>query len=347
MATLCHDQKNTWLPVGGTHSKTSSAKEWVEKRVKIPLLPQIIKQKSVAMIKHYLFRVVLALLIAFCTPPLGGQTVKKTGLSKKEMRKHRPVYLSLFAGGSFLIGKDLNLSSRYFQSSLSSGTPFPHFPLDISIRNWGDRVENTYQIRFTNGSLTYAGSSPRQVGTSLNLEGCYYKLKRINPISNHNLNIKAGGGLGGSINIRSFAKTGNTGRTNDYIISLFLSVKVRYTLPKRALCILKKGSYISYQLNVSPISYFSRPGYTSLFGIESVLNNQETASGHTSINKFGGFQINSEFLVVWPVNSYLRLGNFYHWSARHLNNGVSKPAQIATHTLGVALFINMRNKKIE
>lgn len=268
-------------------------------------------------------------------------TFAQSDTTKKSMRKMRPVYINTAFGFNFSNFRDLATSPLSY-----SGRPLF---VGVDYLKTDQKRETELGVSYSFGRYSATVGENSAVSTVKVISGFYSRLYEIPAWGNEKWNIKAGGLLNVTGNIRSNASFQNNAFGSEIISTVFGSAKatrdvsrtkhkdkkflfVKYKLQPR-----KKN--LSFRLNVGLMNSTYRNGYV-YSGQSSVLNQPKLYDGYQFL-MFSGFRMGTaiDYTIQLKSNNAIRFS--YVWDA-YKTGGDLDQFQMASHVLKFTLMFKTK-----
>ncbi|MBB6459684.1 hypothetical protein [Flammeovirga kamogawensis] len=246
--------------------------------------------------------IIITILALLCVPFLGFSQ-DDAPLSKKEQRKNRSVYYTFSMGYSGTKFRDLATSPLIYKG-LGLYYGFSYKRLD-------SKRETEVGSSFSSGTYKTHGIESPAVSTIQTIDVFYSQLYRINKLSNDKLNLKVGGLIDVSQNIRINPYFSNNSFGLDNVSTLFGSVKATRDLSKVVKNEMKRRS-VSLRLDVSVMNNTYRNGY--VYSGQSSIVNEPKLFDDYEFKAFSGFRMNLgiDYTMYFKNNNAIEVS--YLWT---------------------------------
>jgi hypothetical protein len=284
----------------------------------------------------YFFLLLLIPVVAFSQ---GGDD----GMSRKELRKQRPVYLGITAG----------LSSAGFRDFATSPLMYKGLPTYFSLARLrsGPERESEIGVSYSIGNYLSVVNSHAAGSTVNTLSLFYSQLYRLNFLNPDKWNVKVGGLVDATGNTRVNSSLQNNGFGIEFIPTVFGSVKVARDLSRRE-AKNKKFLFVRYQLNpremnaalrlnVGVLNSSFRNGY-AYTRHSSVLNEDEIFDDY-EFNVFSGARLSSGVDYTYKLKNKNAVQFSYLWDA-YRTGGELDRFEMVQHVFKVSLLFNTNDK---
>jgi len=326
------------------HTSVISLKELLEyvlffKELRIKLIFNLNKKTNSKKMKKFIRTIPLLLLF-----PTGvfAQN-EELSLSKKEIRKERPTYFGTTMGLNSSKYRDFATSPLFY-----NGTPL-YFGL--SRHRLDEKKETHAGFSYSTGSYNNSFNNHDAISSVKTLSIFYSQLYQLNKFSSEKLNVKIGGLLNTSSNLRINPYLQNNSAGIEVIPTLFGSIKLTKDISrkenktKKILFIkykLKKRTRnLEFNLNVGLLNSSLRNGYAYI-GQSSVLNTPK-AFDRYEFKMFSGFRMNSALDYTISLQNKNKLQFSYLWDA-YKTGGDLDQFNMISHTFKITLLFNTNNK---
>jgi hypothetical protein len=282
-----------------------------------------------------------AVLILMLAPMLSLAQTDIEPLTKKEIRKNRPSFISMSSGVSFTNFRDFATSPLIYNG------PLAHF--SISEDKGHLRRESTVGLSFATGNCSSIvnGHANRTALKSFSIH--FGELFYVQKLSSGKWVSSAGGLLVGTGNFRRNAALQNNAVGFEIIPTLFGSMRItrdvsrtkerKFLFFKKKL--KKKFRHLSCQLNLGLINSSYRNDYAYL-GQGDVIN-EPKAFDRYQFKVFSGFRMSSalDYTVFMENRNKIRIS--YLWDAYKTGGDLDK-LEMASHSIRITLLFNTNNK---
>lgn len=267
---------------------------------------------------------------------------QETTLSKKQIRKERPKYLQVGLGLNRGSLRDFATSPITYKGVL--------FNYSIGYLKMDTAREVKFTARFNSGSYKYkrlSGVDVRSRAGMYVLYLNYYRLYRLNKISNSNWHIQAGGMFDANLDFRVNDDLMNAGYGYEFFNTFFLSGKVmrrwerKETEHKKFLFIKYKRNprvaLLSYQLNLPVMHNSFRNGFAYI-GNEGL--NTSPVFKEYEYKPFGGIRFCSELAYTRQMQNGNMWRVSYLWDAYTSGQGHNR-FELSNHIAEVSLLFHL------
>ncbi len=264
-------------------------------------------------------------------------------LSRKEVKKNMPTFISISSGGSMSNLRDFATSPLVYNGIQK------HINLSRTKLNKNREFEIGVSYNFGNYSNSFNDHS--LVSEVKTLSVFYSKLYEFKKLSSDNLNIKVGGLLNITGNNRVNSSLFNNSIGQEIIPTLLGSVKIskdfnrtetktkkflffRYTLSER-----KRN--LAFRLNIGLLNNSFRNGFV-YSGQAAVLNESKRFDGY-EFKMFSGFRASSSLDYTLTLKNKNKLQLSYVWDA-YKTGGELDQLEMAHHLIRLTFMFNTNNK---
>ncbi|MBW7912429.1 MAG: hypothetical protein H3C54_01700 [Taibaiella sp.] len=267
---------------------------------------------------------------------------QETTISKKQIRKERPKYLQVGLGLNRGSLRDFATSPITYKGIL--------FNYSIGYLKMDTAREVKFTARFNNGVYRYKRKEGIDVKSRAGMYVLYlnyYRLYRLNKISNSNLHIQAGGMFDANLDFRINDDLMNAGYGYEFFNTFFLSGKVTRrwerteTVHKKFLFIKYKRNprvaMFSYQLNLPVMHNSLRNGFAYI-GNEGL--NTSPAFKEYEYKAFGGIRFSSELAYTRQMQNGNMWRISYLWDAYTSGKGHNR-FELSNHIAEVSLLFHL------
>jgi hypothetical protein len=264
-------------------------------------------------------------------------------VSRKELRKERPTYIGINVGGSSSSLRDFATSPLIYKGIQKH--------IGISRQKFNLRRESSigvsYQFGKYNNTFNEQVSSSETKTMSLH----YSQLYQINKSNTGSYNIKAGGMLNVTGNMRTNAGLQNNASGIEFIPTLFGSFKITKDISRKAdkekkflfikYKLKQKIRNLGFNLNIGLINSSFRNGYV-YSGQSAVLNTPKLLDDY-QFKLFSGFRMSSalDYSIHLRNKNIVQLS--YLWDAYKTGGDLDK-FEMAHHTIKFTFLFNTNNK---
>ena len=288
-------------------------------------------------------QVIKAFLVMFLLPTMVLAQEKGNLLSKKEIRKARPSYISLSFGMNSGNFRDFATSPLIYNGFVTTS--------GASKLRIDDVRESDYGFLFSAGTFSNSFNDHTSASTVKTLSLHYTQLYKLKALNSEKYSVKVGGMVNVTGNLRTNISLQNNAVGVEIIPTIFGSVKVTKNISrkeeksKRFLFIKYKAKprtrHISFNLNVGLMNSSYRNGYV-YSGKSSVLNNLSLFDDY-SFDMFSGFRIKTalDYTVTLANKNKIQLS--YMWDAYKTGGDFDK-LEFASHIFKLSFLFNTNNK---
>ncbi|MCT4581935.1 MAG: hypothetical protein N4A35_10990 [Flavobacteriales bacterium] len=259
----------------------------------------------------------------------------------KEERKKRPTYIGLEYGFCNSKFRDFATSPLFY-----TGTPMT---IGLGRTRFDSKRASALYLSFATGKYHVNVGSESTQSSVKSLNGQYSKLYIIPQLSNEKWNIKTGGHLFATANLRTNPSLQNNAIGIEIIGSLMASLKAERDL-SRKLSKDKKFLFIkyhlkertrklSYQLNIGVVNSSYRNGY-NYNGQSSILNTPKLFDGY-QLSTFSGLNIGSDLSYKIYLNNKNIIQLTYGWNL-YKTGGNFEQFELANHLLKLTFLFNTK-----
>lgn len=267
---------------------------------------------------------------------------QETTLSKKQIRKERPKYLQVGLGLNRGSLRDFATSPITYKGVL--------FNYSIGYQKMDTAREVKFTTRFNSGSYSYKrkeGVDVKSRASMYVLYLNYYRLYRLNKLSNSNWHIQAGGMFDANVDFRVNDDLMNAGFGYEFFNTFFLSGKVTRrwerteTVHKKFLFIKYKRNprvaLLSYQLNLPVMHNSLRNGFAYI-GNEGL--NTSPVFKEYEYKPFGGIRFCSELAYTRQMQNGNMWRISYLWDA-YTSGKDHNRFELSNHIAEVSLLFHL------
>jgi len=262
-------------------------------------------------------------------------------LTKKILRKTRPAYIKFGVGTGY----------SYFRDFATSPLNYGSLPINISMGylKLDDKREYEFGINYSRGK--YNAFIEDNVGTSLvNLIGTNYsRLYQLKKLSINDWNVKVGGMMDATIDLRSNESLGNNGGGSELFATLFASAKVTKDLTREDIKYKKiwfikyklqaRKRQLSFQFNLALVNSTYRNGY--VYNGQSYLVNDVKIFDNYQFNAFSGYRMSSSVDYTYYLKNKNALQFSYVWDAYQTGDDFDK-FEMAHHIFRFSFLFNTK-----
>lgn len=275
--------------------------------------------------------------------PLACFSQNELNLSLKDQRRNRPAYIGITAGKSYSGFRDFATSPLFYNGS----------PLYISISHLKADVKKESEFGLSLSSGKYFRGYNHQFGLSqVKTKSLYYsQLFRLNPLSSERFNVKIGGLIHTTYNVRYNGSFSNNETGRELFMNLLGSVKItkdvsrKQNKDKKFLFINyrlnQRTRDLSFNLNLGLINSTYRNGYSYTGNIVDPSGN-DPFNGY-QFKVFSGFRMSSalDYTIFLKNKNAIQLS--YLWDAYKTGGDLNK-FEMAHHTFKVTFLFNTNNR---
>lgn len=281
------------------------------------------------------------MIISLLFIPLSGFAQEDEPLTKKEKRKNRTTYRGMnylsLGVGSF---RDFATSPlTYSGISLTSGG----FKLKID-----EERETKWGLPITVGFFGTSINDHTSSSTLISFSPYYSKLYQLKSLSSENLNVKVGGMLQATMNLRTNIDLSNNGVGLEIIPTLFGSVQGTWDVSRRIdkdkkflffkFKALKRKKSLAFRLNTGLINASYRNGF-AYSGQSFLLNDPQAFDGY-EFKVFSGFRMSSSLdYTLYSRKTTNAVQISYVWDALRTGGDLDK-FEMAQHAIRFTLLFN-------
>lgn len=279
------------------------------------------------------------IILFFLVPIVSFSQNDSTAISKKDQRKIIPAYIEITAGISSSSFRDFATSPLVYNGS-------PLF-LSLSYLKADDKRESEIGLSYSTGKYTYKYYLSQVKTISLS----YSKLFMVQKLSSEKLNLKLGGLLISTYNLRHNQYFINNDIGSEIFTNLMGSVKLtkdisRNEIKSHKFLFLKYKSnprirQLSYMMNVGLVNSTYRNGYA--YTNQSKVLNDYNRFDNYQFKLFSGFRISSELNYTVFMKNKNAIQISYLWDAYKTGGELDK-FEMAHHTFKLSLLFNTNNK---
>ncbi|WP_148639416.1 hypothetical protein [Aquimarina longa] len=291
------------------------------------------------MIKKNRITVVLMVFISFSAV----SQVETSAVSKKELRKNTPAYIGVTMGLGRSIFRDFATSPLFYRGISK------YVSLSYSKTNLKRESEIGLSYSFGEHSNTFNNHSKTSIVKSVSL--FYSRLYQLNALSSQKLNVKIGGLLNATGNLRTNEALLNNGLGFEIIPTLFGSIKIEKDISRKEekskkflfikYKLKKRTRSLAFRLNLGLINSSYRNGY--VYAGQSDLLNKPRLFDDYQFNVFSGYRMNSALDYTISLKNKNALQFSYIWDAYKTGGDLDK-FEMANHTFKLTLLFNTNNK---
>ena len=280
-------------------------------------------------------------IIALLVIPLSGFSQDEEPLSNKEKRKNRTTYRGLnylsLGVGSF---RDFATSPLIYSGiSLSSGG----FKLKID-----EERETKFGMPITVGFFGTSVGDHSSSSTLISFSPYYSKLYQIKKWSSDKFNVKVGGMLQATMNLRTNVDLANNGIGLEIIPTLFGSAQGTWDVSRNVdkdkkflffkYKLLKRKKSLAFRFNTGLINASYRNGYA--YSGQSFLLNEPKAFDGYEFKAFSGFRMSSSLdYTLYSRKTTNAVQISYVWDALRTGGDLDK-FEMAQHAIRLTLLFN-------
>lgn len=286
---------------------------------------------------------VSVLILMLFLPFLGFAQGADKVLSKKEIRKSRPSYIRLSFGFNASSFRDFATSPLVY-SGTATYSEFSKLRLD-------QERETDFGLSFSTGNFSNSFNDHVSASAVKMLTGHYSQLFKFKKLSKGKYNVKVGGALNITGNLRTNPSLQNNALGLEIIPTLFGSIKVTKDISlkkeknKRFLFIRYKVKpkvrHLSFNLNVGLMNSSYRNGF--VYSGQSAVLNDTRAFDDYSFNMFSGFRINSALDYTITLANKNKIQFSYLWQAYNTGESLDE-IEVANHIFKLSFLFNTNAK---
>lgn len=264
-------------------------------------------------------------------------------LSNRDKRKERPNY----------IGITLGLGSASLRDFATSPLIYNGIPFYISLSNtkFDEKRETEYGFSTSFGNYNSNYNNHSAISKAYTFSLFYSQLYQLNKWSSEKWNVKIGGMINTTANLRVNPSFFNNSLGYEIFPTLFGSIKfardISRNKPK-----YRKFMFIKYKLkpitrnlafkfNVGLINSEYRNGF--VYKGQSVILNEPKVFDDYQFKIFSGFRISTVLDYTVALNNKNRIQFSYLWNAYKTGGDINK-FELAQHMLKFTLLFNTNNK---
>ena len=288
-------------------------------------------------------RIKITLLLLLLVPLLGVSQNEDTILSKKELRKNRPTYR-----GTSLLGLGIG-SFRDFATSplIYSGISFSSSRFQIKIdkqreTEWG----STLSVGLFGNAFNDHYSSSIVISPAI----YYSQLYELKKLSSNKLNVKVGGLVNVTSNVRINQGLLNNATGFEIIPTLFGSAKGTLDVSRKSerskkflffnYKLDKRKKSLALRLNIGLLNSSFRNGY--VYAGQSALLNEPSITDDYRLKVFSGFRMSSSLdYTLYSRKTTNAVQISYVWDAYKTGGDLDK-LEMAQHALRFTLLFNTK-----
>lgn len=262
-------------------------------------------------------------------------------LSKKQIRKNRPTYISLGVGFNRNSFRDFATSPLFYSGIIPT--------YSVGYKKNDDKREGLFDIHYTAGSQKYKIVENDTKTKFWSLTFNYHKLYQIKSWSNEKWNFKTGGAVQITNNFRINEILENNAYGYEGFLNVLFSNKISRDISRNR-TINKifwifhynrkpRKREISYQLNIGACNNYVRNGFIYL-GQSDVINNFHLLDNYKA-GIFKGYRINSSLNYTIYLKNKNAIQFSYNWDALS-TIGKFDRFDMASHRLNFSLLFNLK-----
>lgn len=285
-------------------------------------------------------RIVIILLLL--SPSLGFSQQMKEEISKKELRKNRPSFISVSVGSSSSSFRDFATSPLTYRGRTNY--------ISVSKSKVDLKRETELGLDYSFGNLG-TNFNEHNAASSLKTVALFYsRLYKLNKLSTEKINTKVGGMFHTSANLRINPSLQNNSAGVEIIPTLFASIKVSKDI-SRTKAFEKKFLFmkfkfpvrkrdIAFRLNLGVLNSSYRNGFV-YSGQSGVLNKPKLFDNY--YYSVSGFRMNTvlDYKVYMKNKNAFKLS--YMWDAYKTSSKYDS-FEMAQHTIKFTLMFNTNNR---
>ncbi len=260
-------------------------------------------------------------------------------LSRKEIRKKRPYYIGITIGNNTSTFRDFATSPLKY-SGVGYYFGFSRIRLDA-------KREFSYGTSFSIGDNLSIINDHEYHSRIITSSTYYTQLYQIKRWSTDKRNVKIGGLIDVSSNVRINESLQNNAVGIEYIPTVFGSIKSTWDISRKE-AIEKKFLFINYtkkqkerdlafRLNVGLINSSFRNGY--IYTQHSAILNDPKIFGGYQFNAFSGFRLSAALDYTVSLKNKNKIQVSYLWDAYKTGGDLDK-LEMANHVIKYTLFFN-------
>lgn len=283
--------------------------------------------------------VILLLLII----PLVSISQNESLPLKKEVRKSISAYFGISSG----------LSSSKFRDFATSPLIYKGVPKYISLSHIksSNNRESEIGLSYSFGKYKNSYNNHSNVSDVKTVSVSYSQLFKINKLSTEKLNIKIGGLINSTGNLRTNVALQNNSTGIELFPTLFGSIKITRDISRKEnkqkkflfikYKLKQRRRNLAFKLNIGLINNSYRNGYV-YSGQSSVLNDTKLFDGY-QFKVLSGLRMGSALDYSIYLQNKNQIQFSYLWDAYKTGGDLDK-FEMAHHTIRVAFLFNTNNK---
>ncbi len=247
-----------------------------------------------------------------------------------------PLYRDFATSPLFYRGLGINLNTAWLRRSDKRERIFK---IELGFSALIPRVPKSNFIQ--SGGLAYFG----------NLTLYYHQLWKIEPLSNEKFNLKVGGALIITQNIRANPALENNAFGLENLSNLMATAQVTMDISRIAPKVYKRFTLkpvnreLRLLVNVGVLNFNYRPGYA--YSYDSEMNGTKTKPVAWAFSNYkltlNGWRINTELEFIKYLPNGNARGWSYIWEAAHAK-GRYEPFQMASHRIQYTLYFHSKKR---
>ncbi len=264
-------------------------------------------------------------------------------LSDRGLRKETPNYIGITTGFGSANLRDFATSPLIYK-----GNPFY---LSLSTIRFNNKRESESAFAFTFGNYSSIFNNHSAISTVYTFSLSHSELFQLNKWSSDKWNVKIGGLLNTTANLRVNPSFMNNDFGYEIIPTLFGSVKVtrdisRFKTKNKKFLFIKyqlkpKSRNLAFKLNVGLINSEYRNGF--IYASQSYILNDPKAFDDYEFKIFSGFRMGTVLDYTIALKNKNKIQFSYLWDAYKTGGDINK-FEMAQHMLKFTLLFNTNNK---
>ena len=248
----------------------------------------------------------------------------QTNDNQPDLKHARPAFLDISVGVQYATFRDFATSPLFYQ-----GRPIylalAHLDLDA-------KRESSFRSSYSFGNFENERSVSKVQTFAIN----YLELFELRSWSSPEWNIKVGGQLNSTANIRNNEALGNNSDGFEVISTLFGSAKCTWNRNNQP-----KHPYgnLAFSLHLGVLNTAYRNGF--IYTRQSPLLNQDEITDGYEFQWFSGFRMCTALDYTLQLSNGNAVQLSYGWDAYH-TSGNYAPLEMATHLLTFTLLFNLK-----
>ncbi len=240
----------------------------------------------------------------------------------------RPAYLDITYGISYSSFRDFATSPLFYVGN-------PHY-IAVSHIDVDSKRESSFRLSYSFGNFNHSAAQNEAVSTVNSIAVNYLELFEFRKISSSKFNLKLGGQLNSTANLRDNAVLGNNSDGFEVISTLFGAVKGTLDMSGKQ---GKRKRNLACGLNIGLINSSYRNGF--IYTRQSPLLNRDHINDGYEFRFFSGYRINSTVAYT----AWLQNGNAiqlsYVWDI-YQTGGNQDQLEMAAHLLTLSILFNLK-----